>query len=197
MKKNKLFWSLCLLTLFTLLFSGCEERVGILDQYAGGRLGVILETEETTFGPELTSALIKYIKRRVNLQVVNPDLLVGSEPYRMGANERFYREQLGLDLLLVVKLTNLQYEEGQPSVSIKAEQVRVTITNTCSLTLTYQLRDLDLAETIHLGQGSGYVRDSKSIKAGKHGVSFDLRESDRYELIEAAMRDAVRDTGLL
>ncbi|NLW56502.1 MAG: hypothetical protein GX050_07810 [Firmicutes bacterium] len=197
MKNNKLLWSLCILILFTLVFSGCEEEYGLLHQYAGGRLGVILETEETTFGPELTSSLLKYIKRRVDLQVVNPDLLAGSEPYRIGVNDRFYREQLGLDLLLFIKLTDLHFEDNQPSLSVKPEQVRVTITSTCTLTLAYHLRDLHSAETIYLGQSRGYARDSKSIKAGKYGVHFDFREIDRYNLIEEAMLDAVRETELL
>jgi len=197
LKKDKFLLSLLFLTLLTLVFSGCEDEGGLLDQYAGGRLGVILETEETTYGPELTSTLINYIKRRVDLQIVNPDLLVGSEPYRIGLNDRFYREQLGLDLLLVVKLTNLNFEDNQPSFSIKPEQVRVTITSTCTLTLTYHLRDLQTAETIHLGQSRGYAQDSKSFKAGKHGVHFDLREIDRYKLMEKAMLNAVWNTELL
>lgn len=195
--RNKLLWPLCILLLFTLVFSGCEEHIGILDQYAGGRLGVILETDETTFGPELTSTLLKYIKRRVDLQIVNPDLLVGAEPYRMGGNDRFYREQLGLDLLLIINVTNLQLEHNQPSFSIKPERVRVTITSSCALSLSYTLRDLHSAETIHLGQSRGYARDSKSFKAGKHGMRFDFKEIDQYKLMEKAMLHAIRDTGLL
>ena len=188
---------LFILVLTVLVFSGCEDKESILGQYAGGRLGVILETDELPIEPSLETTLINYIKKRIDLQVVNPKLLADSGPYYLYSDEHFYRDQLGLDLLLIVKVSNINISEAKPSIRVWSKNLDVKVTNSCSLTLSYTLRDLHSTEIIHLGQSHGFSEDSTRIRAGESGIHFNFKEVNHYELIEKAMLKALRATDLL
>lgn len=189
--------------LVLLVCAGCKDEEGLLDQYAGKRLGVILEADERWLAADLSSTLIEYMKWHVNMEVVNPELLrardVGRpnpEDVSAAVNDSSW-EDLGLDLLLTVKMSNPQFKEAAPDLSIRPKQFRMKLSYSCSLTLSYTLKDLDTGEILNLGQSKGHSEESTKIKAGKGGFDLRFEEIDRYELIEEAMLNALRKTELL
>src|SRR5690606_30010214 len=126
---------LLLLTLF--LGTGCDEEEGILQQYAGDRLGLILETDPSSYERSIETTLINYIRKRSDLQVINPKILMGDGPYSDRMLEDFCRDELGLDLLLTVKLMDINIKEPTPNLEIRPHKVAVEVFATCSLTLIY------------------------------------------------------------
>lgn len=195
---------LCFFILILIVCAGCDDEEGLLDQYAGKRLGVILEADDQWLAADLSSTLIEYIKWHVDMEVVNPELLrarnVGtpnSEDVSVESVNHSSWEDLGLDLLLTVKMSNPQFKEAEPDLSIRPKRFSMKITYYCSLTLSYTLENLHTGEIINLGQSKGHSEESTKIKAGKGGFDMKFEEIDRYELIEDAMLNALRKTKLL
>ncbi|HEY8344433.1 MAG TPA: hypothetical protein VIL66_04475 [Bacillota bacterium] len=196
----------CLFLLVLLSCAGCEEdKEGLLDQYAGGRLGVILETSESVPTSSLCATIVDYISKRVDLQVVNPELLLDTPDHTNSFNgsiEELYRAELGLDLLLKVKLSNLLVKKDFPSFKFKRDYMEIKTTYTCSLTLSYLLHDLHSGKILNLDQSKGKSEKTIKLQAGKGKIKIDnmgaeLEGADRIELLERAIRDALRNTDLI
>lgn len=189
-----------------MICAGCEDdKESLLDQYAGGRLGVILETGKSIPASSLSATLVDYISKRVDLQVVNPELLLDTPDHTGSINgsiEELYRAELGLDLLLKVKLSDLLVKKNFPSFKFEQDYMEIKTTYTCSLTLSYILHDLHSDKVLNLGQSKGESKKSIKLGAGKGKVKIDnvgaeLEEADRIELLERAIRDALRNTDLI
>ena len=198
--------NLLLIIFLSIFLSGCEDKEDILDQYAGKRLGVIVETNNSEYESVLSSKLIDYISRRADLEVVDPELLLSADlqvPSSPKASRQFYREELELDLLLTVKITDILFKKSFPSFNFGSEYMEVKITHSCSLTLAYTLRDLESDKRLNIGQKRGEAKKSIKIGAGKGKVKIDpsinsnLTEDEEYELLEKAMLDAMRDSDLI
>ncbi|HHT05845.1 MAG TPA: hypothetical protein GXZ97_06215 [Hydrogenispora sp.] len=195
MRKCILGILLLILTLF--LATGCEVEEGILQQFAGERFGLIMETDPYTYERSLETRLINYIRKRFDLQVINPKLLMDDGQYTSRMVEDFCRDELGLDLLLTIKLTDIIVNEPKPNLEIRPHRVAVEVSASCSLTLIYTLRDLSTDQILYFGQSNGSSKATNKVKASEGGVHFDFKEFDPYELIEDAMFDALRNSELL
>ena len=198
---KRLAW-LSLLFLVAIFFcAGCEEEEGILDQYAGERLGLILETPEYSdaffYQPQLETALINYIDRRFDIQVVNPRLLMKRQAHWEGRLKEFCRKELGLNYLLTIGLENIVVNEAKPSMDLRPKSFYFKVTTTCSLTLTYTFENLNTDGIMYFGQSNGSSREESRVKVGKYGMRFDINKIDYYDLIEDAMFNALRRTDLL
>ncbi|NLC52402.1 MAG: hypothetical protein GX770_00340 [Firmicutes bacterium] len=190
-------WLLSLLILALLLATGCEVEERILQRFTGERLGLILETDPYSYERSLETRLINYIKKRFDLQVINPKLLMDNGPYPSRMLEDFCRDELGLNFLLAIKLTDIIVNAPQPNLEIRPHKVNVEVSSSCSLTLIYTLRDLSTDQILYFGQGNGSSKATNRVKADEGGVVFDVKEFDPYELIEDAMFNALRNTDLL
>lgn len=195
MRKCILGILLLILTLF--LATGCEVEEDILQQFAGERFGLIMETDPYTYERSLETRLINYIRKRFDLQVINPKLLMDDGQYTSRMVEDFCRDELGLDLLLTIKLTDIIVNEPKPNLEIRPHRVAVEVSASCSLTLIYTLRDLSTDQILYFGQSNGSSKATNKVKASEGGVHFDFKEFDPYELIEDAMFDALRNSELL
>ena len=195
--RKRMPWILALVVLTLFLATGCEIEEGILQQFAGERLGLILETDPYSYGRMLETRLISYIGKRFDLQVINPKILMDDGPYPSRMLEDFCRDELGLDLLLTIKLTDILVNEPKPNLEIQPHRVAVEVSSSCSLTLIYILRDLSTDQILYFGQSNGSSKATNTVKASGGGVRFDIKEFDPYELIEDAMFNALHNTDLL
>jgi hypothetical protein len=181
--------------------AGCDEEEGILAQFAGERIGLVIETDEYSeasyYQSQLETALINYIDRRYDLQVINPRLLLKRAPEWEGRLEDFCRKELGLNYLLIIDLLNVVVNEPKPSMDMWSKTFRFKVTTTCSLTLAYTFQNLNTDGIMYFGQSNGSSREESRVKASKRGVWFDINEVDYYDLIEEAMFNALRRTELL
>lgn len=195
--RKRMPWILALVVLTLFLATGCEIEEGILQQFAGERLGLILETDPYSYERMLETRLISYIGKRFDLQVINPKILMDDGPYPSRMLEDFCRDELGLDLLLTIKLTDILVNEPKPNLEIQPHRVAVEVSSSCSLTLIYILRDLSTDQILYFGQSNGSSKATNTVKASGGGVRFDIKEFDPYELIEDAMFNALHNTDLL
>ena len=188
-----------------MISAGCEEdKASLLDQYAGKRLGVTLESGKSVPSSSLCTTIVDYISKRVDLQVVNPELLLDTSDHTNSFNgtiEQLNRTELGLDLLLKVKLSDLLVKKNFPSFKFKQDYMEIKTTYTCSLTLSYVLHDLHSDKILNLGQSKGESKKAIKLGAGKGKIKIDnvgteLEEADRIELLESAIRNALRNTDL-
>ena len=171
---------------------------GILQQFAGERFGLIMETDPYTYERSLETRLINYIRKRFDLQVINPKLLMDDGQYTSRMVEDFCRDELGLDLLLTIKLTDIIVNEPKPNLEIRPHRVAVEVSASCSLTLIYTLRDLSTDQILYFGQSNGSSKATNKVKASEGGRPLRIsKEFDPYELIEDAMFDALRNSELL
>jgi len=184
-----------------LICAGCEEEDKILDLYSGERLALVLETAEHSdayyYRPLLETALINHIDRRFDIQVFNPRVLMKRQPHWAGRLKEFCRKELGLNYLLIIDLENIVVSEPKPSMDLWPKNFSFKVTTSCSLTLTYTFENLNTDGIMYFGQSNGSSREESRVRAGKHGVRFDIKEIDYYDLIEDAMFDALRRTDLL
>ncbi|NLY90195.1 MAG: hypothetical protein GX081_01130 [Firmicutes bacterium] len=198
---KRLPWLILSFLIIIVFGAGCEEEEGILDQFAGERLALVLETTDHSeayyYQPQLETALINYIERHYDLQVVNPRLFMKRQPQWEGRLEEFCRDELGLDYLLTIGLENIVVDEPSPRMDLRPKSFYFKVTTTCSLTLTYTLENLRTGGIIYFGQSNGSSREESRVKVGKHGVHLDLNEINYYDLIEDAMFRALRRTELL
>ncbi|NLM37497.1 MAG: hypothetical protein GX202_05155 [Firmicutes bacterium] len=188
---------LSLLVLALFLAAGCEFEEGILRRFAGERLGLILETEPYTYERSLETRLINHISRRFELQVINPKLLMDASTYSNRMLEDYCRDELGLDYLLTIKLTDIIVNEPRPTLELEPGRVAVEVTSSCSLTLIYTLKDLAMDQILYFGQSNGASKLTNRVKAGEGGIRLDLNEFDPYKLVEDAMFNALRNSDLL
>lgn len=194
-------WIFLICILIMVFGAGCEDEEGILAQYAGERVGLIIETDEYSeayyYQSQLETALINYIDRRYDLQGINPRLLLKRAPEWEGRFEEFCRKKLGLNYLLTIDLLDVVVNEPKPSMDLRPKTFYFKVTTTCSLTLAYTFQNLNTDGIMYFGQSNGSSREESRVRAGKHGVRFDINEIDYYDLIEEAMFNALRRTELI
>ncbi len=193
MKKNN--WASCLLLLVIgclLVAAGCGKP-GFLRKMEDKSLGVVLQT---TKGSQegLNLELVDYLSRRTKLQVVGSPLLgeINNSP------ETYTRlkNDLGLDYLLEVVLSDIRFEE-EKSLSA-SEGISASITNQCSLIMAYRVIDLAAQKVVFLGQSRGTAKEqSSSINANSSGISINFGQADQEELIQEAVVNALWRTKLL
>lgn len=185
-----------LFLLFLLVFmTGCDDQ-SILKELAGKRLGIIIDTDLEE-KPLIEIEISEYIKRRANVEVVTGQMLTGFGDYKERFTREYFFSKLGIDYLLVIKLSDYVYEENRPSLRFKQDNVDFKFTHSCSLALSYLLYDLSNEELYHLGQSTGYSEDSIRMGTGTEGLRLDLSRKDRSKLIIEATLNALRRTDLI
>ncbi len=175
--------------------TGCDDQ-SILKELAGKRLGIIIDTDLEE-KPLIEIEISEYIKRRANVEVVTGQMLTGFGDYKERFTREYFFSKLGIDYLLVIKLSDYVYEENRPSLRFKQDNVDFKFTHSCSLALSYLLYDLSNEELYHLGQSTGYSEDSIRMGTGTEGLRLDLSRKDRSKLIIEATLNALRRTDLI
>lgn len=201
MRKQLRFFWLSLFILAIILFcSGCEDEEGILDQFAGEQIALVLNVAEHSdafyYQPQLETALINYIERHYDLQVVNPRLFLKRRPQWEGQLLEFCRDELGLDYLLTIDVESAVINEPNPRMNLRVESFNFKVITTCSLSLAYTLENLNTGGILYFGQSNGSARKENEVKVGESGVRFDLEGPNYYDLIEDAMFHALYRTDL-
>ena len=177
----------------SLWLSGCGEP-GYLDGLAGKRLGVYLETEAGSVS-DLNAALTDYISRRTKLEVVGTRFTgeVREDP----ATYSRLRNELGLDYLLLVQLTDISPVRHRYDFDIAPGKMKMSLEYECKLNLTYKVIDLATEAPALIGQKRGQAEETQSFHVDQGGFDFDFDPVDEEQLIEQAMFDAIHRSRLL
>lgn len=200
-KRLRFSWLFLFVFAIILFCPGCEEEEKILDQFTGERIGLVLNIPEYSdafyYQAQLETALINYIDRNYDLEVVNPRLFLKRKPQWEGQLPEFCRDKLGLDYLLTIDLESVVINEPNPRMDLRAQSFKFKLITTCSLSLAYTFENLNTGGILYYGQSNGSSRKENEVKVGESGVRFDIEGPNYYDLIENAMFHALYRTGLL
>lgn len=107
-------------------------------------------------------------------------------------------QQAGADYILEVQLHDVQAMQHQGQLSIdSAGGVSFGLSFRATVALDYTLWDTANGQPVLSGHGQGRSAKSFQLEAGRQGLSVGLNPTAPEDLIEEAMLDAARQSGLL
>ncbi|MBE3575715.1 MAG: hypothetical protein IMW99_09760 [Firmicutes bacterium] len=107
-------------------------------------------------------------------------------------------QQEGVDYILEVQLHDVQAMQHQGQLSIdSAGGVSFGLSFRATVALDYTLWDTASGQPVFSGHGQGRSAKSFELEAGRQGLSVGLNPTAPEDLIEEAMLDGARQSGLL
>lgn len=170
-------------------FKGTAGYNGYLAELDNKQLGVSLSSD-SEFTEKLCDSILDYINGHTRIKVCGPKIIGPINPKFI-----FYtrlHNDLNLDYLLFldishINFTEIEYKENTPNYSMTTQ-----VQYQCTLSLAYQIIDLEQWKVIKTWQGVGKAIISQDIQQGNAGLN-----GQRFELVNQAMYNAIFNSGLL